>query len=255
LKKASGKFITFEGIEGCGKSTQTRLLADYLSGRGLKVLVTREPGGTGLGEAIRKLLLDPANSGRIDARAELLLYLASRQQLLAEVIIPARAAGKIVLCDRYEDATLAYQGAGRGLGMEKIRRVIRSLPLQVKPDLTLLFDLEPEEGFRRIKKAKKILDRFEREKLDFHRKVRAGYLRIARAEKKRVKLVDASLPVKKVQEQVIRIVGKALSSNLPHRVSQPVSQHLVEAAGRIVAPPDFHRTMGKIVQGRRLIKI
>jgi len=206
-RKSLGQFITFEGIEGCGKSTQTRLLADDLSGRGLKVLVTREPGGTRLGEAIRKLLLDPANSGRIDSRAELLLYLASRQQLLAEVIIPARAAGKIVLCDRYEDATLAYQGAGRGLGMEKIRRLIRSLPLQVNPDLTLLFDLEPEEGFRRIKKAKKILDRFEREKLDFHRRVRAGYLRIARNEKKRVKLVDASLSTPEVHRRVLQIVS------------------------------------------------
>ncbi|MCX5858365.1 MAG: dTMP kinase, partial [Proteobacteria bacterium] len=158
-----------------------------------------------------------ANAGRIDSRAELLLYLASRQQLLAEVIMPARAAGKIVLCDRYEDATLAYQGAGRGLGMEKIRRLIRSLPLQVRPDLTLLFDLEPEEGFRRIRKAKKILDRFEREKLDFHRQVRAGYLRIARADKKRVKLVDASQPVKNIQEQVIRIIRRAISANLPCR--------------------------------------
>jgi dTMP kinase len=210
----TGRFITFEGIEGCGKSTQTRLLADYLSSRGLKVLVTREPGGTGLGEAIRKLLLDPANAGRIDPRVELLLYLASRQQLLAEVIIPARAAGKIVLCDRYEDATLAYQGAGRGLGMEKIRRLLKFLPLRVQPDLTLLFDLDPAEGFRRIRKAKKTLDRFEREKLDFHRKVRAGYLRIARAEKKRVKVINAALPVKEVHRQVVKIASQTLSSNL-----------------------------------------
>ncbi|MDD5225139.1 MAG: dTMP kinase [bacterium] len=210
LKKTPGKLITLEGIEGCGKSTQTRLLADCLSGRGRKVLVTREPGGTGTGEAIRKLLLDPANAGRIDARAELLLYLASRQQLLAEVIIPALATGKIVLCDRYEDATLAYQGSGRGLGMEKIRRLIRSLPLQVRPDLTLLFDLEPEEGFRRIRKAKKILDRFEREKLNFHRRVRAGYLRIARADKKRVKLVDASLSPPEVHRRVLQIVSRQL---------------------------------------------
>lgn len=174
------------------------------------MLVTREPGGTRLGEAVRNLLLDPANAGRIDPRAELLLYLASRQQLLAEVIIPARAAGKIVLCDRYEDATLAYQGAGRGLGMEKIRRLIKSLPLQVRPDLTLLLDLEPEEGFRRIRKAKKILDRFEREKLDFHRRVRAGYLRIARADKKRVKLVDASLSPPEVHRRVLQIVSRQL---------------------------------------------
>lgn len=210
MKKSQGRFITFEGIEGCGKTTQTRLLADCLSGRGFRVLITREPGGTRLGEAIRKLLLDPANAGRIDPRAELLLYLASRQQLLAEVIIPARAAGKIVLCDRYEDATLAYQGAGRGLGMEKIRWLIKSLPLQVRPDLTLLFDLAPEEGFRRIRKAKKTLDRFEREKLDFHRKVRAGYLRIARAGKKRVKLVNAGLTREEVHRRVVQIVNGQL---------------------------------------------
>ncbi len=143
----TGTFITFEGIEGSGKSTQIALLANYLSARGIRHVLTREPGGTSIGDQVRKILLDPANRS-LDPTAELLLYAASRAQHLREIILPALANGMIVLCDRFSDATLAYQGYGRRLDIEMIRSLDRIVTTGMRPDLTILFDIEAAMGHR-----------------------------------------------------------------------------------------------------------
>ena len=145
-----GTFITFEGIEGSGKSTQISLLANYLTARGIRHVLTREPGGTVIGDQIRKILLDPANR-LLDPTAELLLYGASRAQHLREIILPALASGMIVLCDRFSDATLAYQGYGRGLDIELIRSLDRIVTAGMRPDLTVLFDIEAIRGITRAR--------------------------------------------------------------------------------------------------------
>ncbi|MBM4330519.1 MAG: dTMP kinase [Deltaproteobacteria bacterium] len=186
-------FITFEGIEGCGKTTQINHLASYLERIHKPLLATREPGGTEVGEKIRQILLFSEND-RIDPMAELLLYAASRVQHYREVISSALAQGKIVLCDRFADATLAYQGYGRGVDLEWIAKIHSQTMENVRPDLTFLLDLPVEEGlkraFKRMENQTNKEDRFEKEALDFHRRVRAGYLLIARHEPKRIIILD-----------------------------------------------------------------
>ena len=208
-------FITFEGIEGSGKTTQIRMLSDFLSGKGYSVVVTREPGGTELGEAVRGILLDPANAGKIDPWTEVFLYLASRTQHLVEVILPARREGKVILCDRYEDATVAYQGKARGLGIETVRNVLRSSPVWIAPDLTILFDLPPEAGFRRMRAGGKELDRFEREEIDFHRRVREGYLEIARGEPGRVRVINAEETAERIHVTLFQMIVQFLERVSP----------------------------------------
>lgn len=175
-----GLFITLEGGEGSGKTTQSRRIVEYLEARGEEVLVTREPGGTDAGEMIREILLHRVDE--LSARAELALYLASRAQLVLEVIRPALKSGVCVVCDRFGDSSTAYQGGGRDLGVEFVEKMNKWATDGLSPDLTFYFDVEPEEGLaRREARAggRDELDRIEREALDFHERVRDGYLLVA----------------------------------------------------------------------------
>lgn len=205
-----GMFVTFEGIEGSGKSTQIALLAASLKSLGKQVVLTREPGGTPIGDQIRKILLDPANSA-LDARAELLLYGASRAQHLHDVILPAIGAGAIVLCDRFSDATLAYQGYGRGLDLALIQALDRLVTAEMRPDLTLLLDIDAATGVARAhgRNAAHGLEaeaRFENEEIAFHERVRQGYLTLAREFPERIRIVDASLQPEAVQANIRNVV-------------------------------------------------
>lgn len=190
-----GFFITFEGIEGCGKSTQLARLAELLQGSGHRVRTTREPGGCPIADAVRRILLDSANHA-MDCRSELLLYAAARAQHVAEVIRPALAAGEIVLCDRFSDATLAYQGYGRGLALALIEDLNRIATDGLVPDLTLLLDFPVETGLARARSRNSDRSgpdegRFEEESLAFHDRVRAGYLTLARNQD-RFRVIDAT---------------------------------------------------------------
>ncbi|HEX7534675.1 MAG TPA: dTMP kinase [Syntrophales bacterium] len=206
------RFITFEGIEGCGKSTQIKLASGYLSERGIPFIITEEPGGTPIGRKIREMLLnkapyDSANN-KMCAETELLLFSAARAQHIREVIGPAVKAEKVVLCDRFSDATIAYQGFGRGLDIDFIGRINDFSSAGLKPHFTLLFDLPAETGLRRAlerisnKKGIPAEDRFEREALEFHRRVREGYLSLAGNEPDRFRIVDASRDIESVHREV-----------------------------------------------------
>ncbi|MFA6241785.1 MAG: dTMP kinase [Candidatus Hydrogenedentales bacterium] len=198
-----GCFITFEGVEGCGKSTQLVLLKEYLASQGREVEVTREPGGTPIAEAIRRVLLDP-NNHALTPVAEVLLYAAARAQHVAERIRPALEAGKIVLCDRFADSTTAYQGAGRALPEATIAALHRIATEGVWPELTIILDIDPEIGLERAA-ARRGLDRIENESIEFHRRVRAGFLSLARIEPDRVVLVDGARSVEAVAEDIRRL--------------------------------------------------
>ncbi len=187
----SAPFVTFEGIEGSGKTTQIRRLSDYLKAKGTAHIVTREPGGTPLANEIRALLLSPREEAVLPA-TELLLYEAARAQHVRAVILPALAAGTAVLCDRFCDATLAYQGFSRGIDASRVEWLNAFAAAGVAPDLTVLLDVAPEEGFRRIAGRGRILDRLEGESLAFHRQVRGGYLSLFRRHPERIVLVDGA---------------------------------------------------------------
>lgn len=201
-----GIFITFEGVEGSGKTTQMQRLARVLSRGGHRVERTREPDGTALGVAVRRFFERPGLG--LEPLGEVFLFMAARQQHVAEKIRPWLDRGRLVLCDRYTDATIAYQGHGRGVDIDFIRELNLRATSGVFPDLTLVFDLPPEEGFRRI--GSRRLDRFEREKLAFHRRVRRGYLEIHRAEPKRVRLIRAARPPEEVAREVDAVVEEYL---------------------------------------------
>lgn len=206
-----GLFITFEGIEGCGKSTQIGLLKGYLEDRGQKVLTVREPGGTLLGEKVRAMLLESAGEP-IDPWAELFLYEACRSQLVSSVIRPALNAGKVVISDRFSDSTLAYQGFGRGLGISAVKKLNSLASSGLVPDLTFLIDCGVEEGlkraFGRIASAKGAReDRFEKEDVEFHRRVREGFLGLARGEQ-RIRVVDGGAEIATVHRQICDIIEK-----------------------------------------------
>lgn len=204
MKKAL--FITFEGTEGGGKSTQIRNTAAFLKRNKLKVLLLREPGGTRVSESIREVLLNPLNKG-MAAEAELLLYLAARAQLVREKILPALEKGVSVILDRFEDSTFAYQGYGRGLSMKNIETVSRLwVRGGLKPDLTIILDIDPAKGLARGGRH----DRMEKESMKFHRKVRQGFLSLARKNPKRYGVIDATLSIaevaKLVEERVLRVL-------------------------------------------------
>ncbi|HET9489944.1 MAG TPA: dTMP kinase [Methylomirabilota bacterium] len=201
-----GVLITFEGVEGSGKTTQLTRLGRWLERNGFRVERTAEPDGTALGVAIRRLFERPGS--RPTPLAELFLFLAARQQHVSERIRPWLAQGRVVLCDRYVDATTAYQGYGRGLDVELIRELNVRATGGILPDLTLVFDLEPAVGLRRI--GKRRLDRFEREALAFHRRVRRGYIELHRAEPKRVRLIRAARPAGVIADEAQALVGDFL---------------------------------------------
>ncbi len=202
----TGALITFEGVEGSGKTTQLLRLERWLRTRGHRVERTREPDGTRLGAAVRRLFERPGLAP--EPLVEVFLFMAARHQHVAEKIRPWLERGRVVLSDRYADATVAYQGYGRGVDADLIRELNVRATGGVLPDLTLLFDLDPAEGLRRI--GRRRLDRFEREKLAFHRRVRRGYLEILRAEPKRVRLIRATLPPAEVERQVRAVVEEFL---------------------------------------------
>jgi dTMP kinase len=193
-----GLFITFEGGEGCGKSTHSKLLLEKLKQQNIPAVLTHEPGGTELGDKLRNLLKRRKGSP-ISSQAELFLLAASRAQLVTEVIRPALAEGKVVICDRFTYSTLVYQGYGRGLDFTAIRMVNNMATRHLSPDLTILLDIPPEQGLARKRSLK---DRFELEDLSFHRRVREGYLKMAGAEPDRWLVIDASQPKTKVAETI-----------------------------------------------------
>jgi dTMP kinase len=204
-----GLFITFEGGEGCGKSTQSRLLLKKLEQQNVPVVLTHEPGGTALGNELRKALKRKRDSS-ISPQAELFLLAASRVQLVAEVIRPALEEGKVVLCDRFTHSTMVYQGYGRGLDFTAIKMVNNMATGYLNPDLIIFLDISPEQGLARKQSLK---DRFELEDLSFHRRVREGYLKMAAAEPDRWLVIDASLPKRKIAKIIWDRVSQLLPSS------------------------------------------
>lgn len=198
--RAKGKFISLEGIDGCGKTTLRDQLYDYYKEK-YEVLVLREPGGTEVSEKIRDMLLDVRNVG-IKSRTEAFLYAASRSQLVEEMILPALQAGKIVIADRFMDSTIAYQGYGRGLDIEFLQELNHLCTGGLKPDLTLLLDIDPEEGQKR--RNQDIPDRLEKEGLEFQSRVRAGYLALQRAEPDRIKLLNGGASIIELRGQALQ---------------------------------------------------
>lgn len=201
-----GKLITFEGAEGSGKSTQIQLALDYLKENHFSVVFVREPGGVKISEEIRRMLLDVENKDMND-QCETLLYMASRAQLVGEVIKPALAKGKIVLCDRYLDSTIAYQGYGRGIDSKWIKLLGLFATQKINPDLTFLFDIDAKLGLSRINRAK---DRIENRDLNYHNRVRRGYLKIAQAEKKRIRVIKVDRSREEIHQLVKTYLNKLL---------------------------------------------
>ena len=205
------RFITFEGGDGSGKTTQLKALENYLTAHGKSCVSSREPGGTSVGRLLRRVLLE-VGKRRITSATELFLYLADRAQHIHEVIIPALEQGKIVLCDRHTDSTLAYQGYGRGIDLQLLRRLNDMASQGIKPDLTLLLDCPVEIGLSRTTQrrsqtaAGQSEDRFEREKLDFHERIRAGFLELARAEPDRFRIINAAGSAQAVAEDIKNII-------------------------------------------------
>jgi dTMP kinase len=225
-QSARGKFITFEGLDGSGKTTQLERIADYLRRQGVEVVTTREPGGTEIGERIRAVLLDSRTAG-LDAYAEMALMFASRAQQVAQVILPALEAGQWVLCDRFTDSTEAYQGGGRQLGSQAVLRCHEVLCRGLWPDLTILMDTEVSASVSRARRRNKAVsragdsaadggkgpsdeNRFEKESHAFFTRVHNAYLEIARREPQRVALVDARPPLEVVHPQIVRVVRERL---------------------------------------------
>ena len=198
-----GLFITFEGPDGCGKTTQMKLLAEYFEKKGKEVVLTREPGGKGLGEKVREILLN--YDGEVSDRCESFLFLADRAQNIDIIVNPAVKEGKIVLCDRHIDSTVAYQGYGRGLNIDRINMLNNLATNGKKPDLTLVFDVDVEISMKRVGKEK---DRMESAGIDFHNRVRKGYLELAKQEPKRIKVLDATKSIEEIHKDVINILAE-----------------------------------------------
>jgi dTMP kinase len=201
------KLITFEGSEGCGKSTQSRLLYQYLKKKGYDVVYLREPGSTKVSEKIRKVLLDARNDS-MSAQAEMLLYMAARAQIVHEIIKPALLSGKIVICDRFLDSTIAYQGYGLGMDIKTIKTVGRFATQGISPDMTILLDLAVHKGYK-YHAAKK--DRIEQRSKEYHDRVRRGYLRLAKLEPRRIKVILGDGSKQQIQEEIRKLVCRFLT--------------------------------------------
>jgi len=211
IRNGKGTFITFEGIDKCGKTTQAKRLVQTLTHAGHEVVFTREPGGTAISERIRAIVLD-GNTGGMTRWTELLLMMASRAQHTEEVILPALHDGKVVVCDRYADSTVAYQGYGRGLDLATIAGLNRIATLGLTPDLTILLDISIEEAVRRRGCAVISEDRMEQEDSDFHKRVRTGYLTLARLDPDRFLVLDGGQPVDRIEEQIEQCVLEKLEA-------------------------------------------
>lgn len=197
-----GLFITFEGADGCGKTTQMKLLTEYLEQNGIDVVLTREPGGKGLGEKVREILLN--YEGPVSDRCESFLFLADRAQNIDIIVNPAVKEGKIVLCDRHIDSTVAYQGYGRGLDIERINMLNDIATNGQKPDLTFVFDIDVETSMKRVGTQK---DRMESAGIEFHNRVRNGYLELAKLEPQRIKVIDATKSIDEIHKEVISLIS------------------------------------------------
>src|SRR5579883_873971 len=206
-EQVGGFFITLEGPEGAGKTTQLKLLSQYLEQQNIAHIITRDPGGTALGKPIRRIVLHSETA--INPITELLLYEADRAQNVAEIIKPALTKGKVVFCDRYIDSTLAYQGYGRNIELKLIALLNGIASQNLRPDLTILFDIESTLGLARLHPSGH--DRLEREALSFHQKVRHGYLELAAQEPQRFRIIDASRPMSTVQDEFRRLVMEELA--------------------------------------------
>ena len=204
-------FVTFEGVEGSGKSSHLRELAAHLRGSGREVVETREPGGTPAGVAIRRLLLGP-EAVPLAPLTELFLYCADRTQHLTEVVRPALAAGRVVLCDRFSDSTIAYQGYARGLDLTALRALDARARDGVAPDLTFLLDCPVADGLARARRRAGVADRFERETVEFHERVRAGFHALAAAEPGRFRILDSTAPFGDVQARIVAAMEQRLRS-------------------------------------------
>ena len=198
-----GLFITFEGGDGCGKTTQIKLLDEYLRGKGYKTLLTREPGSKGLGTKLREILLN--YDGEVSTNCESFLFLADRAQHVDCIIKPALEDGVVVLCDRHTDSTVAYQGYGRGLDIERIHYLNNIATSGLKPDLTIVLDVDVETSQARVGAEK---DRMESAGIEFFERVRQGFLEIAKQEPERVKVVDSTKSIEKIHEEILRIVAR-----------------------------------------------
>jgi dTMP kinase len=204
LTNMKGKFITFEGSEGCGKSTQSRMLFDHLKAKGVKTIYLREPGGVKISEKIRELLLNPES--KISPQAETLLYMAARAQVVADLIKPALLKGKIVICDRFLDSTIAYQGYGLGMDISLIKAIGKFATLGISPDLTIFLDLPVKKGL----KHRFAKDRIEQRSLVYHQRVRKGYLDLAAKEPRRIKIIKVEDNKEVTQDNVRFTVNKLL---------------------------------------------
>lgn len=200
-----GLFITFEGCDGCGKTTQLELLARYLREKGFEVVTTREPGAKGLGVKLREILLN--YEGEVSSNCESFLFLADRAQHIDTLVKPAIEAGKIVLCDRHIDSTIAYQGYGRGIDKKQLEYLNDLATSGLKPDLTLLFDVDTETSMKRVGKDK---DRMESAGIEFQKKVRRGYLELAKAEPNRIKVFDSRKSIEELHQEVLGVVAGKL---------------------------------------------
>jgi dTMP kinase len=208
----AGLFVSFEGIEGSGKSTQVALLAQVLRSRGYEIIVTREPGGTPVGQVLRRLLLE-SSSSPLASSTELLLMLADRAQHAQEIVAPALRANKIIISDRFVDSTTAYQGYGRGVELALLAQLNAFACGGCMPALTLVLDLPVSEGLRRVRQRQsgtQGTDRFEAESVAFHERVRAGYLEIARSDPQRVRILDAARPVEMIHQEILAVVQSRL---------------------------------------------
>jgi dTMP kinase len=205
-KILKGIFITFEGPEGSGKSTHIKLLGGYLRKKGYSVVLLREPGNTKIGEKIRKILLDPKNK-KMCAYSEMLLYMAARSQLIKESILPSLKKGKVVICDRFLDSTRAYQGYALGINLSLINKLGKFVSRDIVPDLTVFLDIETKKGLSR---SGRIRDRIEKRPLPFHEKVKRWYLKLVRAEPKRIKIVKVNKDKTITQARIINCIERCL---------------------------------------------
>jgi dTMP kinase len=206
----TGRFISFEGIEGCGKTTQINLLSEFLTQRSIAHTVTREPGGTGVGEGIRKILLH-SETIHLTAAAELLLFFASRSQNIEEKIKPARSRGEMVICDRFYHASMAYQGFGRGIPLDFIEKMTDLVCGDQRPETTILLDIEPEIGLSRARarnnQRAEDEGRFEMEDVLFYTKIRNGYLELAKKDPARIQVISANRSIEDVQRDILKVLG------------------------------------------------